>query len=118
MRKWAESDVTTEVNLLVLVLLVADDVAVVETLNHHPGVTLVMDPESVGVKVRLLMCVDTQVITARGYPLAKLAELPQKCDNRNKVNGHGDPNQYYVWSFHKMKSFFSVFTTSSEEQQV
>ena len=109
MGKWAESDVTTEMDLLVLVLLVADDVAVVEPLDHHPGVTLVVDSEGMGVKVRLLVCVDTQVITARGYPLAKLAELPQKCDNRNKMNGHGDPNQYYVRSFHKMKMFFLFY---------
>ena len=91
-RKWAESDVTTGVDLLVLVLCVADDAAVVDPLYHHPGVPLVMDTESVGIKVRLLVCADTQVITARGCPLAKFSKLPQKYKDRHQVDGDGDPN--------------------------
>ena len=104
-RERAEADVTPELTLQV-VLLVTDNAAVVESLDHHPGVTLVVDLEGVGVEVRLLVRADTQAVAARGYPLAELAKLPQKCKDRYQVNGHRDPDKYNMRSFHKMEICF------------
>ena len=108
----AEADVTAGLSLQI-VLLVTDDAAVVEPLDHHPGVTLVVNLEGMSVEVGLLVRADTQAVAARGYPLAKLAKLPQKCKDRYQVNGHRDPNKYNMRSFHKME--ICILVTTSDD---